>query len=119
TAATSSASREVNGIRKRCSSSLPTARARCAVSRRRTRSTLAAADPSSPRPSTTAASCPRARDAGAALKAPFLRKHAVFGLGRSPERRDIARDRLAAVLDYISAHLDAAVLRFHRLLRCH
>jgi len=39
----------------------------------------------------------------------FVRKHAVFGLGRSPERRDIARDRLAAVLDDISAHLDAPI----------
>ncbi|HKD42303.1 MAG TPA: hypothetical protein VKB87_18595 [Myxococcaceae bacterium] len=38
-----------------------------------------------------------------------MRKHAVFDLGRSPERRDIARDRLAAVLDDISAHLDAPI----------
>jgi len=43
------------------------------------------------------------------LKAHFVRKHAVFGLGRSPERRDIARDRLAAVLEYISAHLNAPI----------
>jgi len=43
------------------------------------------------------------------LKAHFVRKRAVLGLGRSPERRDIARDRLAAVLDDISAHLDAPI----------
>ena len=46
---------------------------------------------------------------GAALKAHFVRKHAVFGNGRFLERRDIARDRMAAVLDYISANLHAPI----------
>lgn len=42
---------------------------------------------------------------GAALKAHFVRKHAVFRSGRSAAHGDIARNRMAAVLDYISAHL--------------
>src|SRR5262249_43966655 len=46
---------------------------------------------------------------GAALKAHFVRQHAVFGLRRSPARRDIARNRMAAVLDYINAHLHAPI----------
>ena len=50
---------------------------------------------------------------GAALKAHFVRKHAVFGPRRSSERRDIARDRMAAVLEYISAHLHAPISLMH------
>ena len=46
---------------------------------------------------------------GAALRAHFVRKHSVFGIRRSPGRRDFARNRLAAVLDYISAHLHAPI----------
>jgi AraC family transcriptional regulator len=42
---------------------------------------------------------------GAALKAHFVRKYAVFGISRSPARADVARNRMAAVLEYISAHL--------------
>ena len=43
------------------------------------------------------------------MKAHFVRKHAVFGNGRFLERRDIERDRMAAVLEYISAHLHAPI----------
>jgi AraC-like DNA-binding protein len=46
---------------------------------------------------------------GAAPKAHFVHKHAVFGSGRLPTRGDVARNRMAAVLDYISAHLDKPI----------
>jgi AraC family transcriptional regulator len=42
---------------------------------------------------------------GSALKAHFVRKHAVFGIDPAPTRGDLTRRSLAAVLDYISANL--------------
>src|SRR5438105_8657245 len=46
---------------------------------------------------------------GAALKAHFVRRQAVFGIRRSPARGDAGRNRMGAVLESISARLHESI----------